>query len=160
MPASSTRKAKRAKQKAAAKPQPGPKGPVGAKPPPPNLAAPADVAPPAEEPEEVNFLVGPDEVMAAPLTSAPPVTGKTVRTPKPLNDHIAAFQARNGRVPYQSVTNALWRVLLTEDATARRRALEEQRRTGLPAQVEPGPFFRAVARQLELMKEEEADWEE
>lgn len=158
MPSSSSRKARRA---AHAQQSKGPKPARTEEA--PSLGVPAAVVQDeGDGDEEVNFLVAPRTGLGAGLASIAPMTGKTVRTPGPLNLHIQTFQTRQGGVKYQDTTNALWRALLAEDHAARRRAEEAERSTGLPAEVHPGPIFRAVARQLELMEQEKRDeaWQE
>lgn len=128
------------------------------------VPSPAAASQPAAEPvavpaqahsTEINFHALPGASSSSDVLRDPRLpTAKTVKVTGFVNAHLNVFLASVGNLSFQDATSALWRAALREEHAAHQQALDTQRRTGQPAQVDHGPIYQALVREVQIMREE------
>lgn len=152
------RKAHQEKQAAtrAAGPSPEPEPPVRER-----------LSPVEQSQEEINFSMMPGGLRSprlrrssssrAKAAGAPIPRSSVTPGPEAAHQNVLLTRYPEQRLDYSTTTRALWRLLMREDHAAHRQMAAEERLTGLPGMLEPGPLLVAVLDELEVMDEEKRE---
>lgn len=128
--------------------------------------APNRLTPVEQAGEEINFLLMPGGMRAPRLrrsSSRPKAPGaptpRSSVTPGTEAAHQNLFIARYPEqgLDYSTTTRALWRLLMREDHAAHLQVAAEEKETGLPGMLEPGPLLTSVLDELDVMAEEKRE---